>query len=154
MFYSRLHHHRGTTDGLSDQEGLGPVTMDNRAGRSIHQAKEKSLWISRTSESIFFTTLCSAHRCLQSGDGAVLSQEASDGILTPAEMKYSTVEKEELAVKWAVGMLHYYLLHNPFTLWVGHEPLKWMMQMKDHNACILHWYLSLLPFSFTVRHRS
>lgn len=66
--------------------------------------------------------------------------------------KYSTVEKEALAVNWAVKALHYYLLHNPFTLWVDHEPLRWIEHMNDTNARILCWYLSLLPFSFTVCH--
>lgn len=72
--------------------------------------------------------------------------------LSPAEQGYSTVEKEALTVKWAVGILQYYLLHNPFSIWVDHEPLKWMESMKDKNAHILRWYLSLLPFSFTVHH--
>lgn len=95
------------------------------------------------------------------GLGAVLSQQVEgeqrpvlfiSRKLTPAEQKYSTVEKEALAVKWAVGTLHYYLLHNPFRLWVDHEPLRWMASLKDKNARVLRWYLSLLPFSFAVHH--
>lgn len=96
------------------------------------------------------------------GIGAVLSQ--GEGALyqpilfiscklTGAEYQYTTVEKEALAIKWIVGTFHYYLLHNPFSLWVNHKPLKWIASMKDRNAQILRWYLSLLPFSFTVRHQ-
>lgn len=62
------------------------------------------------------------------------------------------MEKEAQAIKWAVGTLYYYLLHNPFHLWVDHEPLKWLETMKDRNARVLCWYLSLLPFSFAVHH--
>lgn len=71
------------------------------------------------------------------GLGAVLSQREGpercpllfiSRKLTPAEQKYSTVEEEALAVKWAMGALHYYLLHN---LWVDHELLKWLETMKD-----------------------
>lgn len=50
---------------------------------------------------------------------------------SPVERKYSTVEKEALAVIWAVGALHYYLLHNTFSLWVDHKHLKWIESMKE-----------------------
>lgn len=95
------------------------------------------------------------------GLGAVLSQHIGNTRcpvlfisrkLSLAEQKYSTVEKEALAVKWAVGALYYYLLHNPFILVVDHAPLKWLETMKDHNARVLRWYLSLLLFFFTVHH--
>ncbi|XP_054841809.1 uncharacterized protein LOC129333892 [Eublepharis macularius] len=96
------------------------------------------------------------------GLGAVLSQEHEgqehpvlfiSRKLQPAEQKYAVVEKEALAVKWAVGALQYYLVNNPFTLVTDHAPLLWMSRLKDHNARVLRWYLSLLPFSFTIRHR-
>lgn len=51
--------------------------------------------------------------------------------LTRAECTYSMVGKEALVVKWAVGNLHYYLLHNTFSLWVDHESLQWLESMKD-----------------------
>lgn len=66
------------------------------------------------------------------GLGAVLSQHIDQEQrpilfisqkLTPAEQNCFTVEKEALTVKWAVGIVHYYLLHNPFQLWVDHELL-------------------------------
>ena len=72
--------------------------------------------------------------------------------LQPAEQRYATVEREALAVKWAVGALKYYLVDNPFSLVVDHEPLCWMSRMKDHNPRVLRWYLSLLPFRFSIRH--
>ena len=49
--------------------------------------------------------------------------------------------------------MQYYLTSNPFTLVVDCAPLQWLGRMKDHNPRILRWYLSLLPFSFTIRHR-
>lgn len=95
------------------------------------------------------------------GIGAVLSQETDkqhlpilffSRKLTVAEHKYSTVEKEALAGKWAVGLLQYYLLHNLFQLFTDHKTLKWMASVKEHNVRILRWYLALLSFAFTVHH--
>lgn len=72
--------------------------------------------------------------------------------LQVAERNYATVEKEALAVKWAIGALQYYLTNNTFTLMVDHAPLLWMSHMKDHNPRVLRWYLSFLPFRYTTKH--
>ncbi|XP_064189961.1 uncharacterized protein LOC135253984 [Anguilla rostrata] len=96
------------------------------------------------------------------GLGAVLTQQV-EGVdrpvlyisrkLSQREAKYSTVEKECLAIRWAVGALRYYLLGRPFTLCSDHAPLQWLHRMKDTNARITRWYLALQPFNFNVIHR-
>ena len=90
--------------------------------------------------------------------GAVLTQQV-EGVdrpvlyisrkLSQRETKYSTVEKECLAV----GSLCYYLLGRPFTLCSDHVPLQWLHHMKDTNDRITRWYLALQPFNFNVVHR-
>ncbi len=97
------------------------------------------------------------------GLGAVLSQVV-DGEehpviyisrkLTPAERRYATVEKEALAVKWAVLELRYYLLGRKFTLITDHAPLQWMARAKDTNARVTRWFLALQDFHFVIRHRA
>ncbi|XP_062418320.1 uncharacterized protein LOC134129059 [Pungitius pungitius] len=96
------------------------------------------------------------------GLGAVLSQEVG-GVdrpvvyisrkLSEREARYSTVEKECLAIRWAVDSLRYYLLGRPFTLCSDHAPLQWLHRMKDTNARITRWYLAMQPFNFKVVHR-
>ncbi len=73
--------------------------------------------------------------------------------LSKRETRYSTVEKECLAIRWAVLTLSYYLLGREFTLCSDHAPLQWLHRMKDTNARITRWYLALQPFKFKVVHR-
>ena len=96
------------------------------------------------------------------GLGAVLTQQVEGADrpvlylsrkLSEREGRYSTVEKECLAIRWAVGALRYYLLGRSFTLYSDHAPLQWLHRMKDSNARITRWYLALQPFNFRVVHR-
>lgn len=68
------------------------------------------------------------------------------------EVCYSTVEKEALAIKWAIDSLKYYLLRREVTLQTDHKALQWLQQMRDTNGRITHWYLAMQPFRFTVQH--
>ncbi|XP_073681655.1 uncharacterized protein [Garra rufa] len=97
------------------------------------------------------------------GLGAVLSQ-VQEGEehpvlyisrkLVPAERNYATVEKEALAIKWAVLELRYYLLGRRFTLVTDHAPLQWMAKAKDTNARVTRWFLALQDFRFDIKHRA
>ncbi len=73
--------------------------------------------------------------------------------LLPRETRYSTVEKECLAIKWSLESLRYYLLGREFDLETDHRALTWTQTMKDHNSRVMRWYLSLQPYKFKVRHR-
>ncbi|KAK7888647.1 hypothetical protein WMY93_024207 [Mugilogobius chulae] len=72
--------------------------------------------------------------------------------LFPREVKYSTVEKEALAIKWALDSFRYYLLGREFTLETDHKALQWLERMKDSNGRITRWYLALQPFRFSIQH--
>ena len=96
------------------------------------------------------------------GLGAVLTQQVGgtdrpvlylSRKLSDREGRYSTIEKECLAIRWAVGTLRYYLLGRQFTLYSDHAPLQWLHRMKDANARITRWYLALQPFHFRLAHR-
>ena len=68
------------------------------------------------------------------------------------ERNYSMVEKECLAIKWAVHHLRYYLWGREFLLVTDHAPLKWMATNKDKNARVTRWFLDLQDYRFTVEH--
>lgn len=97
------------------------------------------------------------------GIGAVLLQEVKgerrpvvflSRKLQDRETRYSTIEKECLAIKWAVESLRYYLLGRHFVLETDHRALRWLQQMKDSNMRIARWYLSLQPYDFIVNYQS
>lgn len=98
----------------------------------------------------------------ETGLGAVLTQlhgEEEHPVLylsrklLRCERNYATVEKECLAVKWALETLRYYLLGRRFTLVTDHAPLQWMARNKETNSRVTRWFLSLQPFNFSVLHR-
>ena len=63
------------------------------------------------------------------------------------------MERECLAIKWALDSLRYYLLGRPFQLEMDHRALQWLGRMRDTNSRVTRWYLSLQPYSFTVTYR-
>ncbi|KAL0147249.1 hypothetical protein M9458_057442 [Cirrhinus mrigala] len=97
----------------------------------------------------------------QRGIGAVLLQGPPEGRcpvafisrkLFPREVHYSIVEKECLAVKWALDSLRYYLLGREFILETDHKALQWLEKMKDTNGRFTRWYLAMQPFRFKIQH--
>ena len=98
------------------------------------------------------------------GVGAVLSQlddeEQEHPIayfskkLLPREERYSTVEKECLAIKLGVHAFRIYLLGRPFTIQTDHRALVWLDRLKENNPRLTRWSLALQPYQFQVVHRA
>uniref|UniRef100_A0A8C1TWC8 ribonuclease H n=1 Tax=Cyprinus carpio TaxID=7962 RepID=A0A8C1TWC8_CYPCA len=97
------------------------------------------------------------------GLGAVLLQEGQGQLqpiayisrkLLPRESRYSTVEKECLAIKWALDALRYYLVGRKFILETDHRALAWLGRMRDTNARITRWFLAIQPFDFEILYKA
>jgi transposase InsO family protein len=96
------------------------------------------------------------------GIGAVLSQ-IQDGKevviayaskhLDPAEMKYSTIEREALAVIKGIERFRYYLLDEPFVIISDHRPLQWLNAHKDENSRLGRWAILLAGVKYTIKYR-
>ena len=96
------------------------------------------------------------------GIGAVLAQTVDDQEhpvayasrkLLPRERRYATVEKEGLAVKWAILNFAPYLLGRTFTLVTDHRPLSWIAHHSSANARVARWAIALQPFSFAFKYQ-
>lgn len=68
----------------------------------------------------------------------------------PREQKYSTVEKECLAIVKSCQTLREYLLGREFLIETDHFPLQWLNKMKDQNMRLLRWSLIPQEYRFTV----
>jgi hypothetical protein len=70
--------------------------------------------------------------------------------LHPRETRYSAIEKESLAIKWALDSLRYYLLGRTFDFETDHWALSWINSMRDKNSRVTRWYLALQPYCFNI----
>ena len=74
--------------------------------------------------------------------------------LLPREGRYSTVEKECLAIRLAVQAFQVYLLGRHFLIQTDHRALQWLDKLKEGNSRLTRWSLYLQSFQYTVQHRT
>nr|GFB71687.1 reverse transcriptase domain-containing protein [Tanacetum cinerariifolium] len=70
--------------------------------------------------------------------------------MTEAESKYTTTEKEMLAVVYAFEKFRSNLILNKSIVYTDHSALKYLFQKKDSKARLLRWVLLLQEFTFKV----
>jgi hypothetical protein len=92
--------------------------------------------------------------------GAALLQE-HDGLLHPvkflsrklrdSERNYCIMEKECLAIIFAIEKLKVYLYGTEFVLLVDNKPLQYLRESSIKNAKIMRWSLFLQDWTFRVQ---
>jgi hypothetical protein len=88
-------------------------------------------------------------QCVQ-GDLAPIAYYSR--LLTPAERRYSTYEKECLAVLFGCEKCRSYLEHKEFELWCDNLALCWLLRRTRDMGRLGRWILRLTPFKFRVKH--
>ena len=78
--------------------------------------------------------------------------------LAAAERNYGHVEKEGLALVFAVKKLHHYLFGHKFTMVTDHKPLLGLFSeysgLPDRSAArILRWALLLSAYDYKLEYR-
>jgi hypothetical protein len=73
-------------------------------------------------------------------------------LLTPAETRYSTYEKECLAVVFGCEKAQVYLEHKEFELYCDNLALCWLFRNVKQIGRLGRWILRLAPFKFRVHH--
>ncbi|GJR99806.1 reverse transcriptase domain-containing protein [Tanacetum coccineum] len=70
--------------------------------------------------------------------------------MNEAESRYTTTEKEMLAVVYAFEKFWSYLILNKSIVYTDHSALKYLFEKKDSKARLLRWVLLLQEFDFNV----
>ncbi|GJY52846.1 reverse transcriptase domain-containing protein [Tanacetum coccineum] len=70
--------------------------------------------------------------------------------MTEAESRYTTTEKEMLAVVYAFEKFQSCLILNKSIVYTDHSALKYLFAKKDSKARLLRWVLLLQEFNFNV----
>ena len=73
-------------------------------------------------------------------------------VLQPFEKKWAVMEKEALAIKWALEVFRPFLLGTKFTVETDHQSLEWLMKCQ-RPARLVRWALVLAEYDFTIKYR-
>ncbi|XP_052471859.1 uncharacterized protein LOC128028630 isoform X2 [Carassius gibelio] len=97
------------------------------------------------------------------GAGAVLQQMGADDVEHPvcyfskkfntAQLKYSTIEKEALALVLAIQHFEVYLSScYSILVYCDHNPLIFLNSMRNFNQRLMRWSLYLQPYDLDIKH--
>ena len=95
------------------------------------------------------------------GIGAILWQVIEDESrpisfisrkLNEAERNYAVIEKECLAIMWAVSKFHEFLVGKKFVIRTDHAPLQWLQCNKNKNSKLTRWALALQEYEFSIEY--
>jgi hypothetical protein len=89
---------------------------------------------------------------MQEHDGELLPVAFASKKLLPREKAYSVIEKECLAVVYAVQKFNQYLYGREFTLQTDHLPLICMNRNRVANDRIMRWSLLLQPYQMRIEY--
>lgn len=99
----------------------------------------------------------------QVGAGAVLLQTDDDGIERPVsffsrkfnkhQVNYSTIEKEALALIWALQFFDVYVGGGALVVvYSDHNPLTFLHSLQSPSQRLMRWALFLQPYNLVIKH--
>ena len=73
--------------------------------------------------------------------------------LSIREQYWPTVEKECLAIVWAISQFEYYICGRKFVVETDHKPLSWLNQVRNRNKRLMKWSIFLQELDIDFVHR-
>ena len=71
--------------------------------------------------------------------------------LDSAQAKYTTTEKEFLAVVFALEKFRSYIIRSPVTIFTDHAALKYLLSKQDTKPRLTRWILLCQEFNLTIK---
>ena len=71
--------------------------------------------------------------------------------LNEAQRNYTTMEKELLAVVYALDKFRSYLLGSDIVMFIDHSALKYLLTKQNSKARLIRWVLLLQEFNIQIR---
>lgn len=68
-------------------------------------------------------------------------------------MNYLTIEKDLLAVVFALDKFRTYLIGSPFIIFIDHATFRYLLSIKDAKEHLIRWILLLLEFDLTIKEK-
>lgn len=72
--------------------------------------------------------------------------------LNKSEKNYPVIEKELLAIVWAVKYFRPYLYGRPFKIATDHKPLVYLFNMRDPSSRLMKFRIALEEYNFEVEY--
>jgi len=72
--------------------------------------------------------------------------------LSQAEKNYGTVERECLALVFALEKFHHYIMDQDVLVLSDHKPLSWMKTAKSKNNRLQKWATTLEKYKYTIQY--
>ncbi|XP_039286596.1 uncharacterized protein LOC120351895 [Nilaparvata lugens] len=86
-------------------------------------------------------------------NGADLPIAYASRTLNDTETRYSTIERELLAIVWATKHFRPYLYGRKFNIFTDHKPLQWLFSIKEPNSKMLRWRLKLEEYDYDIQYK-
>jgi len=72
--------------------------------------------------------------------------------LTPTQCAWATIEREAYAVIWALGRFRDIVFGSHITIFVDHNPLKYLTERASKSAKLTRWALALQEYDITFEY--
>ncbi|GFV20138.1 retrovirus-related Pol polyprotein from transposon 297 [Trichonephila clavipes] len=76
--------------------------------------------------------------------------EYASRLMIPTERNYSTTERRDLAVVWALEKFRGYVENQQIFLASDHQPLKWLLSIKSPSGRLARWALKIQSFNLKI----
>lgn len=84
------------------------------------------------------------------GDSRIIS--LASRVLTQCKSRYTTSEKELLAIVYCLMKFRMYLLGWKFEIITDHQALTFLLSTPYHNARLMRWILTMQEYQFEIFH--